>query len=211
MSSIDVVMWDFGGVFTASPFHAVSEYATSMGADPVQYREIVFGTYDVDGDHAWHRLERGEISMADAVAAIKAEAIAAGFDFDPREMFGSMRSSGGAQQAVVDAAWAQLEAGRRNAVLTNNVKEFSNGWRSLVPVDELFAEIIDSSEVGVRKPDPAIYQLAIERLGCPAERIVFLDDLEANVVAARNCGLQGIVVDVDPTAALDELRAITSR
>ena len=63
---IEVVLWDFGGVFTGSPFEAIDHYARSQNADPEAFRRLVFGDYAVDGDHVWHRLERGEISMLDA-------------------------------------------------------------------------------------------------------------------------------------------------
>jgi putative hydrolase of the HAD superfamily len=202
---IEVVLWDFGGVFTGSPFEAIDHYARSQNADPGAFRRLVFGDYAVDGDHVWHRLERGEISMLDAVVQIKADAEASGFRFDPKEMFGSMREDRGPRQDVIAAARAQQDAGRRNALLTNNVKEFSAGWRGMFPVDEIFAEIIDSSEVGMRKPDPTIYALTIERVQCDPQAIVFLDDLEENVEAGRAAGMQGIVVGSDPSEALEEL------
>ena len=70
--TIEAVLWDYGGVFTASPFGSVSAYARSVGADPVVFREMVFGSYDTDGDHPWHRCERGEITIADTWAQISA-------------------------------------------------------------------------------------------------------------------------------------------
>ena len=79
-------------------------------------------------------------------------------------------------------------------------------WRSLIPVDELFEAVIDSSAVGMRKPDPRIYRLALERLEVSnPDTSAFLDDFEPNVVAARNLGMHGILVEDDIAPALAEL------
>ena len=93
MSAIRAVLWDFGGVFTPSPFGAATAYAHAIGAEPAVLMEIVFGSYDTDGDHVWHRLERGEVSLVDALAEIAVAAEAAGFRFEAREMFAAMRSA----------------------------------------------------------------------------------------------------------------------
>ena len=79
-------------------------------------------------------------------------------------------------------------------------------WRAMVPVDELFELVVDSSDVGVRKPDPAIYHLALEQLGgIPPERAVFLDDFAGNVDAAIALGIHGILVGDEPATSLTEL------
>jgi len=100
--------------------------------------------------------------------------------------------------------------GFRTGLVTNNVKEASSQWRELVPVHELFEVIVDSSEVGMRKPNPAIFLHALELLGGVApERSVFLDDAAGNVTGARAAGLHAILVDAaDPKPALAELDAL---
>jgi len=92
-------------------------------------------------------------------------------------------------------------------VLTNNVLEFRELWRNMMPFDELFDDVIDSHEVGLRKPNPAIYQLALNRLGASAERTAFLDDVPSNVAAAESVGIRGVLVDEDPTDAIAVVRA----
>jgi putative hydrolase of the HAD superfamily len=84
--------------------------------------------------------------------------------------------------------------GVRNALLTNNVREWEPLWRSKLPeIDELFDVVIDSAFVGMRKPDPAIFELTLERLGGAApERCVFVDDLEPNCDAARTLGMAAV-------------------
>jgi epoxide hydrolase-like predicted phosphatase len=210
--TVEAVLWDYGGVFTASPFGAATAYAHAIGTEPAVLLEVVFGSYGTDGDHVWHRLERGEIPFADALAEIAASAQVAGFRFEASEMFASMRGDGVDRTIVVDAVRATRARGLRTAIVTNNIREYGEAWRGRIPVDELFDTIVDSSHEGIRKPDPRIYHTALARLGVtdPA-RAVFLDDFEANVVAARDVGMHGIVVGDDPRAAIDELDALLDR
>lgn len=209
MSAFDAVLWDFGGVFTASPFAAAHAYARSQDADPEILVQIVFGSYDADTDHAWHRLERGELSFVDALAVIAADAEAAGLRFDTGEMFGHMGGDDIDRTMVVDAVRAVRARGLRTAIVTNNIREYGDAWRGLVPVDELFDVVVDSCEEGVRKPDPEIFRTALDRLGVsdPA-RVIFLDDFAGNVAAARAIGMHAILVGADPRPALDELTSL---
>lgn len=94
-------------------------------------------------------------------------------------------------------------------VLTNNVREFKEGWRAMVDFDLLFDDVVDSHELGIRKPNAEIYRVALERLGADPARTAFLDDSPANVAAATALGMHGIVVDVDPTAAIARVRDLT--
>lgn len=120
-----------------------------------------------------------------------------------------MAGGGGARDQVVECVRQLRADDYQTAIVTNNVVEFRAAWTRLVPVDELFDLVIDSSEVGVRKPGRAIYDMALERLGGLApERTVFLDDYPANVEAATSLGMKGVLVGADPGPALGELRAI---
>ncbi len=204
---IDAVLFDFGGVFTASPFRAFTDAGAKLGAEPGQLEAIMFGPYHEDTNHSWHRLERGEISLETAQAEITAEGVRHGLHFDPLEILFSIGGGGGGlREAFVTRVRELRGDGFRTALVTNNVAEFSAHWRALLPVDELFELVVDSSEVGVRKPDPAIYHLALERLGGIApERAAFLDDLACNVEAATAVGLHGILVGDEPSSALDAL------
>lgn len=205
--AIDAVLFDFGGVFTASPFHAFTDASAELGAAPGQLEAIMFGPYNEDTDHSWHRLERGEISLATAQAEIAAEGARQGLHFDPLQiLFRTGGGGGGLRTAFVERVRALRLDGFRTALVTNNVAEFSVHWRAMIPVDELFELVVDSSEVGVRKPDPAIYHLALERLGGIApERAVFLDDFAGNVEAASSVGLHAILVGDEPTSAITAL------
>jgi epoxide hydrolase-like predicted phosphatase len=94
-------------------------------------------------------------------------------------------------------------------ILTNNVKEFREMWWPLMDFAAIFDTIVDSHEVGMRKPNPAIYQLTMERLGAVPMRTAFLDDLEANVHAANALGIHGVHVEEDSSGAIARARALT--
>jgi putative hydrolase of the HAD superfamily len=202
--TIEAVVFDFGGVFTASPFTGIHAWHEEKGLDPAKGVRAVFGPYDQDTDHPWHQLERGEIALAAAAEQIKIVAAEAGLDIELADMFGSMGGST-TRTDMVDKAVELKKAGYRTALITNNIKEFSDGWRAMIPVDDMFEVIVDSSAVGMRKPDPRIYQLALDQLGVAAERSVFLDDAKGNIAAAEALGMKGILVEDDHLPALAEL------
>lgn len=208
---IKAVFWDFGGVFTGSPFY-LDDYARSLGTTNERLLEHVFGRYEANGDHPWHRLERGEGTLAEALEAADASCRADGIEgFTSEGFFKAMSSSSSDERR--DKAVAKVrelnEAGIRQAIITNNAKEFGDMWRSLIPVDELFEAVVDSSAVGMRKPDPRIYQLALQQLEVARpETSAFLDDFEPNVIAARELGMRGILVEDDISPALAELDRI---
>jgi epoxide hydrolase-like predicted phosphatase len=205
--TIEAVLFDFGGVYTTSPFHVFVEAAAELGSTPEQVLSLVFGPYDRDTDHPWHRLERGEVALPDARRDIMASAAAEGLEFDPLRILARMATGGrGAREEMVASTRRVRGRGVRTALVTNNVKEFSVAWRGLLPLDELFDAVIDSSEVGLRKPDPAIFGLALRELGGIApQAAVFLDDFHGNVAAARRLGMVGVLVEEDPASALAEL------
>ena len=202
------VLWDYGGVFSGSPFHAMAGVAQKQGADPQRFLELVFGPYDHDTDHPWHRLERGELTLELARAEIIALGRAEGIDSDPFHLFTAM-GGGGTRSDVVEFARDVKRRGVATALVTNNAVEFRDYWRRSIPIDDLFHHVIDSSEVGMRKPNPRIFELALERLGGiePASA-VFVDDWPGNIEAARRVGLRGVLVGEDYAAALAELRGL---
>ena len=82
--------------------------------------------------------------------------------------------------------------GVRLAILTNNVREWHDIWRAAFDIDALFELVVDSAFEGTRKPEPRIYEITLSRLGLSAEDCAFVDDVEVNVVAARELGMHGI-------------------
>ena len=206
--AVDVVLFDFGGVFTASPFTAVADMAVAQGLDPQAFAAVMFGNYSQDNDHPWHRLERGEVSFDDACVQITAQGQAASLRVSPIELLVKMGSEKIIHQAMIDVARDIKAAGLGVGMITNNVREFSDSWRQMIPVDEIIDQVFDSSFMGVRKPSPAIFQRALAAMAVAPERAVFLDDVPANVEAAKALGLHGIVVEADPMPAITLLRQL---
>jgi epoxide hydrolase-like predicted phosphatase len=200
-------------MISAVIFDALSAACDEMGMDAAAVLEIVFGPYDDDTDHPWHQVERGELSFADYTTAVQAEARQAGYDFDPMDILVRMSSggtNGGAiREDMVDAVRHARTTGRSTALLTNNVAEFRNMWRPLMPLEELFDVVVDSSEVGMRKPSAPIFELTLERLGGPsAGETLFLDDAAGNIAGATRVGMRTILVETDHRGALAELLSL---
>lgn len=204
------VIFDFGGVFIDSPFDAMVNAAEQRGLDPQQLLDVVFGPYDQDTDHPWHRLERGEITVVEARDEIMAASVAGGGpEIDPFTLLAELSGSE-IRDEVVERCRAYRGLGLKTGLLTNNAKEFETFWRPLLPLEELFDDIVDSSFVGLRKPDPRIYELALERLGVAAEDSVFIDDAAGNVAGARAVGMRAVLIGPhrrDVSAAMTELDA----
>jgi epoxide hydrolase-like predicted phosphatase len=205
---IEAVIFDFGGVFIESPYPLLEAMGAELGAGPGQMTESVFGSLAEDGDHPYHRLERGEIPLQQARDEILHRGRALyNLDVDIFKLFNRMPS--GVHQQLVDRVKGLKREGYPTAMITNNIREFAGSWRALLPVGELFDLVVDSSQEGMRKPNPAIFRLTLERLGGLApERTVFLDDCEGNVKAADSLGMQTIHVRGDISQAIAELDAL---
>lgn len=203
----DAVLFDFTGVLTGSPWAAIGGIGDKDGLSHDEVLAFMLGPYDQDTDHPMHQLERGEIELMAYVTDVQARADAAGLELD----FNRLRTLM-SDLPVYDQMVARIRelraAGLRTALITNNIREAGDQWRSKVPLDELFDVVIDSSAVGLRKPNPAIFLLALEQLGgVDPARAVFLDDHPGNVAGAEAVGMRALLVeDVDEAIAdLDAL------
>ncbi len=197
MTPITAVLFDFAGVLTSSPWTAM----TAAGGGNL---ELLIGSYEEDTDHPWHQVERGEMAIADWAVAVSETGRTQGveIDFAPLQaMLGEMTLN----DQVIGRVRSLRDEGYRTGLITNNVREGSATWRAMLPLDELFEVVVDSSEVGMRKPSPAIFHHTLELLGgVAAEQAVFLDDSPGNVEGARRAGLHAILVD-DPDSAITDL------
>lgn len=210
---IRAVLLDFGGVFTMSPFEALRQAGSEADLDVETMVQVVFGPYDRDTDHAWHRVERGEVSLGEYRAEVLEAFRDRGHDVDPFEILARIGSGGDdgkpIREDVVEAVRAIRRGGHLTALVTNNVLELRDLWRPLIPLEELFDAVVDSCEVGMRKPNPRIFELALEILGgVDPEEAVFLDDYEGNVVAAERLGMRAILVGADHRPAFEELAGL---
>lgn len=202
---MEAVLFDFGGVFTVSPFTAARQGSAAHGLDAAVALEVCFGPYHEDTDHPWHRLERGEVSLERARSELVSLAAERGIHVDPFKLLSGLSRDDLQRAAVVERARAVRSAGFRTALVTNNVAEFGEAWRSMVPVDELFEVVVDSCRTGCRKPGARILEIALEAVGSAPERSVFMDDHPANVAAAECLGMVGILVGDDRLEAFDRL------
>jgi len=192
--TIKAVILDFGGVFIDSPFAALTAAAEARGLSADELALAVFGEYERDTDHPWHRLERGEVTIGEAREQIMELARQPdGTALDPYDLLSGL-AGGGVRDDVVEWCREIRSRGFLTGLLTNNAREFEEFWRPLVPLDELFDDVVDSSEVGVRKPDPRIYHLALERLEVAPHEAVFVDDAPGNVDGARAVGITSVLI-----------------
>jgi epoxide hydrolase-like predicted phosphatase len=210
--AVDAVIFDLGGVImrNGSPRDFTQQYPDH---DPAYIAELIMGPHHLDTDHPWHQVERGEITFAQCREMTQQLLADAGVTrpASPPKGSSTTRSSFAFELNDDMVAFIQdlRDAHIPTAILTNNVREFRQWWWPLLDFDSLFTTIVDSHEVGMRKPNPAIYQLTLNRLGVDATRAAFLDDLHANVVAAEEVGLHGIHVEQDSLPAIRNARTLT--
>jgi epoxide hydrolase-like predicted phosphatase len=208
--AIDAVIFDLGGVLARNgrPGDFAKRYPDH---DPVTITELLMGDYADDTDHPWHRLERGEITLAENREINRAALASIGIELPPAPPPGSAGAFGFEVNAPMVELVAELRAAEpriRLGVLTNNVREFRPMWWEMLPFEEWFDDVVDSHEVGLRKPNPAIYELALSRLGVVAARAAFLDDVASNLVPARALGIHPVLVDDDPAPAIAAVRSL---
>jgi putative hydrolase of the HAD superfamily len=179
-----------------------------IAADP----DSVEAEGEADDVPAWHRLERGEIDMATYFGMIverAPEVLGQAINMDAYGRF--MRSSAPGVHWQVVHRIRDLRGQVRLGLLTNNVKEFGEHWRATFPIDELFEVVVDSSHVGMRKPEPEIYLLTCTQLDVEPSEAVFVDDNADNCAAARALGMETVHFGDDPRVALAELDAVLTR
>lgn len=205
--TIKAIFFDFGGVFTDSPFEAVERAGAEQGAAPGQFNQIIFGPYEQDTDHPWHRAERGELDLESTRQQIIELGRAQGLETDLYALFQRMAGNGGGlRQSLVDYVEQLIDSDYRIGLITNNIIEFREHWRAMLPVDALFDLIVDSCEVGLRKPNPAIFEHALNALGVSPAESIFLDDHIANVQAAAALGMDTIHVTANEQRTISLLQ-----
>jgi putative hydrolase of the HAD superfamily len=198
--------FDFGGVILSSPFEAFNRFEQGNGL-PTDFIRTVNST-NAD-TNAWARFERSEVAFDEFCDLFEAECREQGFEVAARELMPLL--AGEIRPAMVEAVRRCRER-LVTACLTNNWVSFDAfpetaraGGRD--DVLSLFHHIVESSKVGVRKPDPRFYEIACEWAGVEPAEVVFLDDLGVNLKPAKAMGMTTIKV-TDPTIALEELEQV---
>ena len=209
--TLRTVICDFGGVLTTPLIDAFTAYQERSGISIEDLGRALESAAERDGEHPLFALERGEISEAEFRRRLE------------RELGDGIRLSGFREtyfehlqpnRPMIDYMAGLREGGHRMALLTNNVREWEPLWRAKLPeLDRIFEVVVDSAFVGMRKPEPEIYQLTLDRLGgVEASECVFVDDLEPNCETARALGMTAVlyrdasqaIADIDELLARNE-------
>jgi putative hydrolase of the HAD superfamily len=200
---IRAVLFDFGGVLTESPFDAFADYERRVGLPEGFLRRLNAANHH---DNAWARHERSEIDLDEFCALYEEEARAAGGEVDAMAVLACLRPA--LRPAMVEAV-RRCHERLATALLTNNVLAMTEGddGGMLALVEGLFDVVVESARVGVRKPDPRFYELALDQLRVGAADAVFLDDLGVNLKPARAMGMHTIKV-TDADDAIAELESV---
>jgi len=214
---VKAVLWDFGGVITSSPFERFRDYEERHGLP----KDFIRGLNATNPDtNAWAQFERSEVSLDTFNELFRAEALAKGYDVPGRDIIEMLY---GQVRPEMKAALVKCKKHLKVGCITNNVSHENKGaggkgWsvmvdneahaREVAEVMDMFDVVIESSLVGIRKPDPRIYQMACENLSVAPQDCVYLDDLGINLKPARALGMTTIKV-VDPATALRELEVAT--
>ena len=203
------VLWDFGGVILSSPFEAFSRYESEIGLP----KDFIRSLNARNGDtNAWAKMERSEVSLEGFVALFEEEARQLGHTLDGWRILQSL--SGDIRPQMVEAL-RRCSRAFRVACITNNMKHGEGPGmarsvdkaKAVAEIMTLFEHVVESSKLGLRKPDPRIYRHACDLLGVQPEDCVYLDDLGINLKPARALGMRTIKVG-DPDLAIDELQAM---
>ncbi|MYB10259.1 MAG: HAD-IA family hydrolase [Acidimicrobiia bacterium] len=199
---VEAVLFDMGGVIVSGPWEGFAAYERANGLPEGLIRRI--NSTDPDSN-AWARMERGEIGLEEFAGAFEAEAAALGYQVDGMAVLNGL---GGEVLPSMAEAVRRCSVRLKTGLLTNNYAPMESSERSAEIAEVLgwFDVVVESSVVGVRKPDPAFYSMACEALDVEPSACVFLDDLGVNLKPARAMGMTTIKV-VDPEKALGELEA----
>lgn len=209
-SNIHAVLWDFGGVFTSSPFEAFERFESERGLPADFIRTVNSQNFETN---AWAQLEANEISREEFDELFDEEAKALGHSVRGADVLTLL--SGKLRPRMVEAL-ATCKQHFKVGCITNNMKPVdpsqntpaNRQFTETGPIMAMFDVIIESSIEGVRKPNPRIYEIACDRLGVTPDHCVFLDDLGINLKPARAMGMTTIKV-VDPDDAISELSQAT--
>jgi len=204
---IEAVIFDFGGVITSSPFDAFARFETERGLPA----DIIRRTNAANHlENAWAKFERAEVDLDAFDELFAAESLALGAEVRGRDVLPLL--SGELRPEMVEALRrikARFKTGCITNNLPNNAIRNANGRSIYVAeVMALFDHVIESAKIGLRKPDPRIYQMMTAALGVDPKSCVYLDDLGVNLKPARDMGMTTIKV-LSGAQALADLEAAT--
>ena len=193
MTAVEGVICDFGGVLTSPMRDGFSAFELSSGISAEQLGTAMGKVWERQGLNPLFELETGRITEAAFLAAIEEELTPLLGREARLESFGeTFFEHLHPNERTIDYMRSLQTRGYRMAICTNNVREWEPRWRAMLPVEEIFSVVVDSAFVGLRKPEPEIYALTLERLGVEAPAALFVDDIELNCDAAREAGMRAV-------------------
>lgn len=194
------VIWDFGGVFTSSPFEAFARYERERGLPENLIRQINSAN---PLENAWAKFERSELDLDQFDVEFAKEAKALGHHVPGKDIIALL--SGDFRPDVIEALRRIKKAGYKTGCITNNVPANMSGskeGRALYAreIMEMFDHLIELSKIGIRKPNPRIYEMMCEMLSVEPSACIYLDDLGMNLKPAKAMGMATIKVKSGPQA-----------
>jgi putative hydrolase of the HAD superfamily len=207
MAEIRAIVSDFGGVLTTPLLASFAALQDEIGISAESLGQAMRAGLKEGEEMPLFRLERGEITEDEFLEKLS-DGLEPILGHRPhlhhfRHLFFGALDPNEEMIALMRELQAQ---GYEMAMLTNNVREWEPVWRAMLPVDEIFATVVDSAFVGCRKPEAQIYELTLERIGMPAEACLFIDDLRTNCEGAEAVGLNAVHFR-DSAQAIAEIRA----
>jgi epoxide hydrolase-like predicted phosphatase len=187
------VISDFGGVLTTPLIQSFVAFQDETGIAMGTLGTAMQRMAERDGAHPLFELEKGNLSEAEFLSRM-ADELEPDLGHRPEmHRFSEIYFEALKPNSPMIELMRELRGrGLRMALLTNNVREWEPLWRSMAPIDELFEVVVDSAFVGCRKPEPEIYEIALQRIGAPAADCLFVDDVEVNCDAARKLGMTAV-------------------
>ena len=200
--AIRCVICDFGGVLTTPLVGSFMAFQDQTGIPMEALGSAMARISERDGAHPLYELEKGHLTEHEFLQGLRVElAVELGHEPELHDFKEIYFQALNPNEEMIAEMRAAREAGFRMALLTNNVREWEPLWRSMLPVDEIFELVVDSAFVGMRKPEPEIYQLTLERIRAhdvgelgdlEFSECLFIDDFDVNCVAARELGMSAV-------------------
>ena len=206
-SQIEAVISDFGGVLTTPLVESFMAFQDQTGISTETLGKGMQAATEANGDSPLFEMERGEITEVAFLEKLT-DSLEPLLGHRPemhrfKEIYFEALDP---NPQMIELMRELKESGYRMARLTNNVREWEPLWRTMLPVDEIFETVVDSGFVGCRKPEAKIYGIVLDRIGIPAERCLFVDDVPVNCEGAEKAGMTAVHFQ-DNEQAIADVRA----
>jgi epoxide hydrolase-like predicted phosphatase len=193
MARVEAIISDFGGVLTSPLIGSFLAFQESSGVPLEELGKAMATIGDRHGANPLFELETGRLSESEFLSSIGkqlSEQLSRPVEMDgfAERYFAGLTPN----QTLINYMRELRDRGYKLGICTNNVREWEQLWRAMLPIDEIFQVVVDSAFVGTRKPERRIYELTLDRLGVEADAALLIDDMEINCNAARELGMRAV-------------------